>query len=898
MVDSVSSRQPDPDGPNNRSMDFLLLRPEDHVVLGVGWSGMRVVATGADGLPALEAVGADARLVVMFPPQHTAEQTLAEDAGAPVGGWRAALSGPSRITVPLPAGTRLVPTVEAVLAALHDRQLLAGDQPWAAGTSIELPWRVALSPQVRPATGVNLAHPSTPVTADGATGLWRTRLVGTSLRLYAVDPGLASAADPDFAIPLPRVERMRLADGAGRSPARATRLELSALGGTLAAAGAWPGFTWDHRAVLGRDMRVRTLATGACYPLGHRAEYFSYTERVFDPDLRAAVLRTRVVLTITEAVRQPPADGPVRRAFPFDEVEITTLVYPGLEQPSGAYFWPTTTAGERVRFPVRCASPTGDVTFELPLLFVGDRSDVQPAALAREYGLVRVPLAGRVLDLARAAQPVPGDRHEVHTITIAGSSAPDDLRPRLDSFDVALPAIRSLLGDAAARTMRYADEFLTGGTAAPVLLRLVGNGIDVSFAGRTQLSGGLAAPSYLADAVSRELGPVNSSALPQLATGLINPGTLLRPDATLLGFALRDLVRQLRVPPQITSKLGHGGAPEVTMSWTDVRLRPFGPFQADERSRLAELTATVTPTGSRTTCTVRDFALLLPSPAHPLLRLAFGQLSFTQRDGRPPQVDVQGVDATFLGELQLLEELQEKVDLGGAAPHLESTTTGVIARYSLPLPPVSAGAFVLRNVLLSAAIEVPFDGRPVTVSLGFASRTNRFALTVLMFGGGGYIDLALDHTGLRRLELALEFGALVAVNFGVASAEVHALGGVTFALAADGSVAVSGYLRIGGCVEILGLVSVSIELSIALTYRSDTKALVGRATLVVEVDLTLWSDSFELDTGEWVLAGGSAPATKHELGRSQLFAADDDDGLARWRRYRAAFAPQHLGDGA
>jgi hypothetical protein len=135
-------------------------------------------------------------------------------------------------------------------------------------------------------------------------------------------------------------------------------------------------------------------------------------------------------------------------------------------------------------------------------------------------------------------------------------------------------------------------------------------------------------------------------------------------------------------------------------------------------------------------------------------------------------------------------------------------------------------------------------------------------------------------------EIALEFGAFVAVDFVIASGEVHALGGVRFALERGGTVTLTGYLRIGGCVEVLGLISVSIELCLSMTYNSQRRALVGRATLVIEIDLTLWSDSVELDSGEWVLAGGSGPGL-HPL--DDVGAAD---ALTRWRQYRAAFADE------
>jgi hypothetical protein len=82
-----------------------------------------------------------------------------------------------------------------------------------------------------------------------------------------------------------------------------------------------------------------------------------------------------------------------------------------------------------------------------------------------------------------------------------------------------------------------------------------------------------------------------------------------------------------------------------------------------------------------------------------------------------------------------------------------------------------------------------------------------------------------------------------------------------------------------------------VELRIELSYQSESKALVGRATLVVEIDLTLWSDSVELDSGQWVLAGGTSPV-EEVFAFAALAGADEelDPGLQRWKDYRAAFA--------
>jgi hypothetical protein len=69
----------------------------------------------------------------------------------------------------------------------------------------------------------------------------------------------------------------------------------------------------------------------------------------------------------------------------------------------------------------------------------------------------------------------------------------------------------------------------------------------------------------------------------------------------------------------------------------------------------------------------------------------------------------------------------------------------------------------------------------------------------------------------------------------------------------------------------------------------------------VDVDVTLFSDSFELDSGEWVIAGGSGPhrvagppmgSAGPPLPGPAPFALDpepDDAGFAAWQAYRRAF---------
>ena len=73
---------------------------------------------------------------------------------------------------------------------------------------------------------------------------------------------------------------------------------------------------------------------------------------------------------------------------------------------------------------------------------------------------------------------------------------------------------------------------------------------------------------------------------------------------------------------------------------------------------------------------------------------------------------------------------------------------------------------------------MPFLGDVVTVGFNFCTRERPFTLAVLFIGGGGWFLIRLSPDGLDVLELGLEAGAVLAVDFGVASGSISAMIGV------------------------------------------------------------------------------------------------------------------------
>jgi hypothetical protein len=544
-----------------------------------------------------------------------------------------------------------------------------------------------------------------------------------------------------------------------------------------------------------------------------------------------------------------------------------------------------------VQFPVRGSGRAGDVAFELPLIFVADftlgptadlpgvrsLTDAKVAERLRTAYQATVSLPSVRIDLVRAQDPKPADVHEVHEITVVGTAFDGGFHPQLDRLTAALPALRALLGDPDKLVpLKFSDTFLSLGAAEPLpLLFEPGNSYSADFAGR---AGALVTPSFAADAISRLYGPVAKAGQLKDAAGKLSAARVFGDIARILGLPLKDLAPSLDAPPEITLVSPNS----AKMTWQNVVLKDLAPFKAGPTTRL-NLTITRSPEHLTTSCVINDFTLQLG-----LLDVGIGSMTYTQEDDRPPRLEVHGVTLDVGGPLNLLKELLAKVNLGPVAPDIAVTSKQISVGYLQPIPEVTTVGFSLRNILFRLGVTVPLDGAPLTVELAFASRANPFALNVLLFGGGGYVDLVLTDNKVNRFDAALEFGASASIGIGIAQAEVHVLGGIRYELVGDNT-QVSGYLRFGGGVDILGLISVSLEVVITLTYQRAANALIGRATLVVSIDLTFYSDSVTVDTGEYQISG-DAPSHQGPRMRRGLSPADETEtGLAVWQEYRRAF---------
>lgn len=228
------------------------------------------------------------------------------------------------------------------------------------------------------------------------------------------------------------------------------------------------------------------------------------------------------------------------------------------------------------------------------------------------------------------------------------------------------------------------------------------------------------------------------------------------------------------------------------------------------------------------------------------VHLRMTDLSFRSEDASKIDVNVEfdpDEGFKFAGPLAFVEKIREFIPFDGFSdpPSLDISPTGIVAGFTFPIPTIAVGVFSLQNISLGASLELPFTNSPIVFTFLFCTRENPFVLTVSMFGGGGFFGLIISTKEIG-VEAALEFGANIAFDIGVASGGVYVMAGVYFKKMGEECI-LEGYLKLGGHLSVLGLVSISIDLYMSLTYQDPGGKVHGQATITIEVEVLLFSIS-------------------------------------------------------
>lgn len=583
--------------------------------------------------------------------------------------------------------------------------------------------------------------------------------------------------------------------------------------------------------------------------------------------------------------------------------------------------------GKEVLFKVKAEDLDGNIVdFAIPLAFVstdvlGSAANVKALSDAYNAGMKMsnsTQFGGQKFTLAPPALHACTTAYAAQQVSFLAKtySNPEELQgflPALGEANIEEPSYQRLTGLKQTVPVSLEDDNNEGHVFAKF-----NYASPVNFGGQSDKTGGLAVPNFNLSGLSKAAGAFGG-ALDKFKAGNASADDFFKvsslPDPTLFGvFKLSDLLDfvagdksayDLSKPlldraPKIPNLVTEETETEYITSYVikpalhnlDLGFAGFAKKSGAEFVILTRVKAKkkdpLAPEFS-TAAWVKNFTVgivKVDDATHPyLIGIDFKEIKFAVEAGKPADVSVNMGDPciVFGGPLSFVNQVMKLVPADGFSdpPYLDVSLTGIKCGYTLAIPNLQMGAFTLSNISLGAEVNLPFTGGPLTLDFRFCERQQPFTLTISCLGGGGFFGMQLDMQGIRQIEAALEFGAAASINLGVASGSVSIMAGIYFKMTFEtdhNSTQLTGYVRINGAVSVLGLITASIELYMALTYLMDQKKAYGEASLKIKVEVLFFSKTVTLHTQRTFAGNGSDPNFQMSL------TAGD------WQEYCGAFA--------
>jgi len=697
---------------------------------------------------------------------------------------------------------------------------------------------------------------------------------------------------------------------------------------------------WRHIETMGREHYVEIVDAGNIMPFGHEAVLIKITERKPHASTGTASNFQRTIVVITEPVKgYNYRDGKgLFMNFSLSNVEILTTTSPLLDANKKALAdsggmnaidqFIIRSNSQDVLFKIKAEDIDGNIiNFSIPLVFVstnvlGSAANIDILAQAYNAALKvsnRTEFNGQRFTLAPQATANGADTaYATHQVTFgvmkySNSDEPHGFLPTINEANIIEPSYQRLTGISKPVPVSLVDDNNAGSVFAKFKFSQ-----GLSFAGFADKTGGLATPNFNLSGLSKAAGAFGGdiekfkSAMAS-ANDFFNVSSL--PDPKLFGvFKLSDLLdfftgdkssydlskplldRVPKIPNLVTSDTPSEfitsyvikpGLKNIDLGFAGFTKKAGSDFQI--LTQVKQRKAAPLTTQFSTAAWVKNFKVgivKVDDAVNPyLIAIDFKEIKFTVEAGKKADVsvDMANPSIVFGGPLSFINTINKLIPANGFSdpPYLDVSLTGIKCGYTLALPNLQLGAFTLSNLSMAAEVNLPFTGGPLTLGFRFCERQQPFTLTVSCLGGGGFFGLELDLNGIRQIEASLEFGAAASINLGVASGAVSIMAGIYFKMTLvddHNSTQLTGYVRINGAVSVLGLITASIELYMALTYLMDKHKAYGEASLKIKVEVLFFSKTVTLHTQRTFAGSGSDPNFQMALTQGD------------WEAYCAAFA--------
>ncbi len=720
---------------------------------------------------------------------------------------------------------------------------------------------------------------------------------------------------------------------------------LSALGASVKLRSAWTSpadsttlSAWSHNSSHGRDCFVRTVREGFLLPFGHRAAIETINTREVSFGGIAALKQLSVIALRELEKTYQGRDMPLKRV---QLTSIPSLIDDGTGNAQIGPYSVDATVVDVAGNSINCVLKTLFVPMHKAL----DSNALKPiidkyldhSGHDPELWLNRVDLRLQRMLLAEDRENRGGTDFRVSSMMfdvtppdtgVPGSAGPA-FRPVMASAEVSIPAVEQMKGavrntriranralTAIKLTKHYVDVGFEQDDAKQVFAEIIEpiDGLSIP----ADKAGGLASPKFPAmDGLSKLMGPVSdvrnfagADVPPVDAKALIGDTKLLgtiilkdivdlsqSSDLSFLTQRPEDLFVEveksdffLRRP--VISTARNGQVVETRFVWKPKISGelPGGVLKhrggsSEKMQLLIKGRVKLAPKADEADLKVEgrltNFVLSLAQ----LVDVEFNHIEFISNAGRKMEVKTSIANIVFLGALAFAEEIRKAIPIGALGDaSVSPQPDGIVVRYGLGLPAIGLGVLTLQNIAFNSSVSLPFVEKPVGVRFSLSERSNPFVVSVAPFGGTGFFALEMRTSGPNAVlvEAAIEFGGIIAFNLlGIVKGGVYVLAGVYLAIRSDAPPEISAHLRIGGFVDVLGLISVSIELYLALEFR-DNK-LSGTAQLTIGVKVLFFSKTFSFRVHKEIAHLGGPPSDRRADFRILM-------DQSQWETYCRAFA--------
>lgn len=486
--------------------------------------------------------------------------------------------------------------------------------------------------------------------------------------------------------------------------------------------------------------------------------------------------------------------------------------------------------------------------------------------------------------------------------------------PRMERALINVDGVSAMAGDSQYVDALFPDLYLRDGIDGTKLgIYLEGIGSQDVGAG-AQRGGGISAPSMSVKGFGRATGALPSdgqSGWPSTWTGgampQIKPGDMLKGFKLFGGISLADLL-----PSDIDMfQRGADGLPDPSLpnpqapafltdrsfdvNLPDVPTEVFVRYEWRPELRNLDL---LLPTAEQA-----EFYILVEAKASALeldaywkaegaltnLRIDFfgrkvfayvilERIGFTAGSGRASDMQVEIGDVEFGDALAFLSTMSRFLSFrSGNGPILDIDADSITTGFSLAVPEIGLGAVTLSGLATRVAINLPFGRDPVRFELGFSSPSDPFAVTVMGIGGGGWFGLDVGLDGVEYLNIGALIKAALELDLGVAAGGVSCSFGLQYEISGvgrDTEMSLTAFLCIKGRVEVLGIVTIGIELCIGFTFPipepGERFKLIGQATCTVKVKVCGIKKSVRITVRRTVTGGVMPEVPGTRSGRSAI----------------------------